>query len=152
MSNQVKVVLREDVPKLGEAGDVVSVKAGYARNFLVPNDKATLATAAKVAEVEHHKRVINEKLAKELKDLGAVKQKIQSQVLEATAQAGEEGRLFGSVTSQNIADLLAGKGLQIDRRKIALDEPIKTLGEHKIDIKLHRDVVATVKLVVSAEE
>jgi large subunit ribosomal protein L9 len=152
MSNQIKVVLREPVQKLGAAGDVVSVKSGYARNFLIPNNKATLATAAKVAEVEHHKRVIQDQLAKELKDLSALKHKIQSIALEASAQAGEEGRLFGSVTSQNVADLLAEKGVEIDRRKISMDESIKTLGEHKIDIKLHSDVVATVKLVVSAEE
>jgi large subunit ribosomal protein L9 len=152
MSSQVQVILREEVHKLGAAGDVVNVKAGYARNFLVPRGKASLATASQIAEVEHHKRVIGERQAKELKDLNAFAQKIHSIVLETTAQAGEEDKLFGSVTSQNIADLLAEKGIEIDRRKIELSEPIKSLGEHKIDIKLHREVVASVKLVVSAAE
>jgi large subunit ribosomal protein L9 len=152
MNTQVQVILREEVAKLGQAGDVVGVRPGYARNYLVPKGMATLATASKLAQVEHNRRVIAEKLAKELKDLNAVKHKIQSLVLEASAQAGEEGRLFGSITSQNIADLLAEKGIDIDRRKIALDDSIKELGEHKVEIKLQRELSATVKLVVSAAE
>jgi large subunit ribosomal protein L9 len=152
VSSQVQVILREDVYRLGRAGEVVKVRSGYARNFLVPEGKATLATASQLSEVAHHKRVIADKQAKELKDLNALAQKIHSLVLETTAQAGEEDKLFGSVTSQNIAALLAEKGIEIDRRKIELAEPVKTLGEHKISIKLHRDVIATVKLVVSAAE
>jgi large subunit ribosomal protein L9 len=150
MNRQVQVILREDVSRLGQAGDVVAVRPGYARNYLLPMGMATLATASKLAEVEHQRRVITAKVTKELKDLNAVKHKIQSLVLEASAQAGEEGRLFGSITSQNIADLLAEKGIEIDRRKIALDDSIKQLGEHEVQVKLHRDLSATVKLVVTA--
>ncbi len=149
---QIQVILREDVHALGDAGDIVSVKPGYARNFLVPEGKALLATAERVNEVEHQKRVISEKNAKELKDLEAVKAKLQGIVLEIEAQAGDEGKLFGSVTAQNLAERLADKGLTVDRRKIVLGEPIKTLGEHTVSIRLRSDVVAEFKVTVKNAE
>lgn len=148
----IQVILSEDVHSLGEAGDVVSVKPGYARNYLVPQGKALPATAERVNQVEHQKRVIGEKRAKELKDLEAVKGKLQGMALEIEAQAGEEGKLFGSVTAQNLAEMLAEKGLEVDRRKIVLDEPIKTLGEHTVSIRLRSDVVAEFKVTVNAAE
>ena len=148
----VQVILREDVHALGQAGDIVRVKPGYARNFLVPQGKATPATAERVHQVEHQQRVISEKRAKELTDLEAVKAKLDATKLEIEAQAGEEGKLFGSVTSQNLADLLAEKGLEVDRRKIVLQEPIKRVGEHKIAIRLRSDVVAEFKVTVKAAE
>jgi large subunit ribosomal protein L9 len=147
---QIQVILSEDVHALGDAGEVVSVKPGFARNFLIPQGKALLATAERVNEVEHRKRVINEKLAKELTDLNAVKAKLDGTVLEIAAQSGEEGKLFGSVTAQNLADLLAEKGLDVDRRKIQLSEPIKTLGEHTVAIRLRSDVVAEFTVTVTA--
>lgn len=149
---QVKLILREDVPKLGHAGEVVSVKPGYARNFLLPQGKAALASEAKVKELEHHKRLIAEKVARELKDLGAARDRLEQLQLEVAAQAGEEGRLFGSVTAMQIAELIGAKGIEIDRRKIDLAEPIKEVGEHSVPIKLHREVVANVKLKVTAAE
>ncbi len=149
---QVKLILREDVPKLGHAGEVVSVKPGYARNFLLPQGKAALASEAKVKELEHHKRLITEKVARELKDLGAARDRLEQLQLEVAAQAGEEGRLFGSVTAMQIAELIGAKGIEIDRRKIDLAEPIKEVGEHSVPIKLHREVVANVKLKVTAAE
>ena len=149
---QVQVILREDVHALGDAGDIVSVKPGYARNFLVPEGKALLATAERVNEVEHQKRVISEKNAKELKDLESVKAKLQGIMLEFEAQAGDEGKLFGSVTALNLAERLADKGLEVDRRKIVLDEPIKTLGEHSVAIRLRSDVVAEFKVTVKRAE
>ncbi len=149
---QVQVILREDVHALGDAGDIVSVKPGYARNFLVPEGKALLATAERVNAVEHQKRVISEKNAKELKDLESVKAKLQGIMLEIEAQAGDEGKLFGSVTAQNLAVLLADKGLTVDRRKIVLDESIKTLGEHTVAIRLRHDVVAEFKVTVKSAE
>ena len=148
----VQVILREDVHALGQAGDIVRVKPGYARNFLVPQGKATPATAERVHQVEHQQRVISEKRAKELMDLEAVKAKLDATKLEIEAQVGEEGKLFGSVTSQNLADLLAEKGLEVDRRKIVLQEPIKMVGEHKIAIRLRSDVVAEFKVTVKAAE
>ncbi len=145
----VQVILREDVHALGEAGDVVNVKPGYARNYLVPQGKALPATAERVNEVEHQKRVIAEKRARELKDLEAVKAKLEGLALEIAAQAGEEGKLFGSVTAQHLSDLLSQKGLEVDRRKIVLAEPIKTLGEHTVAIRLRSDVVAEFKVKVT---
>jgi len=147
---QVQVILSEDVHALGDAGDIVSVKPGFARNYLIPQGKALLATAERVHEVEHKKRVISEKRAKELKDLTAVKSKLDAAKIEIAAQAGEEGKLFGSVTAANLAELLAAKGLEVDRRKIQLAEPIKTLGEHTVAIRLRSDVVAEFKVTVTA--
>jgi large subunit ribosomal protein L9 len=147
---QVKLILREDVGKLGYAGDLVAVKPGYARNYLLPKGKASLATAARLKELEHHSRVIAEQQAKALGDLEALKRKIESLTLEVEAQAGEEGKLFGSVTMQNVAELLAGKGVEIDRRKLQANEVIKSIGEHEVSLRLHRELVAKVKVVVSS--
>jgi large subunit ribosomal protein L9 len=149
---QVKLILREDVPKLGHAGEVVSVKPGYARNFLLPQGKAALASEAKVNELEHHKRLIGEKVTRELKDWNAVRDRLEQLLLEVEAQAGEEGRLFGSVTPIQIAELIGAKGIDIDRRKIDLAEPIKEIGEHIVPIRLHREVIAKVSLKVTAAE
>jgi large subunit ribosomal protein L9 len=149
---QVKLILREDVPKLGHAGEVVSVKPGYARNFLLPQGKAALASEAKVNELEHHKRLITEKVARDLKDLNAARDRLEQLQLEVEAQAGEEGRLFGSVTAIQIAELIAEKGFEIDRRKIELAEPIKEVGEHIVPVRLHREVIARVSLKVTAAE
>jgi large subunit ribosomal protein L9 len=147
----VKLILSEDVPDLGDAGEVVSVKPGYARNFLLPQGKAILATEEKVLAIEHHKRAIAERIARELRDVRAAKDRLEQVQLEISAQAGEEGRLFGSVTSMQVAELLAAKGFEIDRRRIEI-EPIKQTGDHVVDVKLHREVVAKVRLKVTAAE
>ena len=149
---QVKLILREDVPKLGHAGEVVSVKPGYARNFLLPQGKAALASEAKVNELQHHKRLIAEKVARDLKDLNAARDRLEQLQLEVEAKAGEEGKLFGSVTPIQIAELIGEKGVEIDRRKIDLAEPIKEVGEHSVPIRLHREVIAKVRLKVTAAE
>ena len=146
----VKVILSEEVPKLGDAGDLVSVKPGFARNYLIPQGKAIIATQARVNELEHHKRVIAEKNAKLLKDLRGTRDRLQGFELEIAAQAGEEGKLFGSVTSAQIAELVAEKGMEIDRRKIQLSEPIKQVGEHKVPVRLHKELTAHLKLKVTA--
>ena len=145
----VQVILSEDVHAHGDAGEIVSVKPGYARNYLIPKGMAMIATAERVNEVEHKKRVINEKLAKELSDLNAVKNKFHGMNLEVTAQAGAEGKLFGSVTAANLAELIAEKGLEVDRRKIQLKDPIKELGEHQVPVKLRGELVAQIKLTVT---
>jgi large subunit ribosomal protein L9 len=147
----VKLILREDVSGLGHAGDVVSVKPGFAKNFLVPEGKAVLASEARIREVEHLKRQIAEKVAKQLSDQRKAKQAIEALQLEVKVKAGEEGKLFGSVTAVQVAELLAARGVEIDRRKIEL-EPIKELGDHTASVRLHRDVVATVRLKVLPEE
>lgn len=145
---QIQLILNEDVPNLGDAGDVVKVKPGFARNFLLPQGKAILATRERVAEAEHHKRVIAERVAREMKDLEGTKKAMEKLALEIEMQAGSEGRLFGSVTNTAIAELLAAQGYTIDRRKITLSEPIKTVGDHKVPVKLKGTLVANVKLTV----
>jgi large subunit ribosomal protein L9 len=148
---QVKVILREAVLGLGEAGDLVGVKVGYARNYLLPQGKALLATDSKVHELEHHKRVVLEKAARDLKDLKALCARLESVALEVTARVGEEGKLFGSITTSHIADLLAEKGYTVDRRKINLSEPLREIGDHVVPIRLDRDITANVALKISAE-
>jgi large subunit ribosomal protein L9 len=150
MALQVKIILREDVHGLGNAGSVVSVRPGYARNFLLPEGKAVLATEAGVKELEHHKRAIAEKIAKEMKGHAGVKARLESLKLSISVQVGEEGKLFGSVTAREIADLIAAQGVEIDRRKIDLREPIKEAGSHTVPVRLHREVIAQVKLEVTA--
>ena len=150
--SQVKLILRDGVPGLGEAGDLVEVKPGFARNFLIPQGKAMFASEAKIKELEHHQRVVAEKVAKELTELTAVKAKAESLSLEVKARVGEEGKLFGSVTSAQIHELLAAEGIEVDRRRIELKDPIKEAGEHTVPVKLHRDLVAQVKVNVVPEE
>ncbi len=149
---QVRLILREDVMRLGHAGDVVEVKPGYARNYLLPQGKAILATRSNVNELEHHKRVVAEQVARDRSALEALRDRIESLQLEVSAQAGEEGKLFGSVTALQIAELLAEKGVEIDRRKIAPTQPIKELGEHLVPIRLNHEVTAQIKVVVAAAE
>ncbi len=148
--SHVKLILQEDVPSLGDAGEVVTVKPGYARNYLIPQGKALIATDAKVRELEHHRRVVAEKVARALKGLQAERKKLHGVELEFTAQAGEEGKLFGSVTSAQIAERLAERGFEVDRRKIVLAEAIKQLGEYEVAVRLHSDVEATIKVKVNA--
>ncbi len=145
----VKVILSEDVLNLGEAGDLVSVKPGYARNFLLSQGKADLATEANVKQLEHQKRVVAEKVAKDLKDLRVIADRVRDTVIEVTANAGEDGKLFGSVTTAQIAQLLQEKGIEVDRRKIGLSEPIRQVGEHPVDVRLHRELVVEIKVVVT---
>jgi large subunit ribosomal protein L9 len=149
---QVKLILKDDVANLGVAGDLVSVKPGFARNYLLRQGKAIPATESRMRELEHHRRIIAENVEKERRTLEAERSKLEGVVLEVTANVGEEGKLFGSVTSAQVAELLAEKGFTVDRRKIALDEPIKEVGEHAVPIRLHRDLVAHVKVMVSAAE
>jgi large subunit ribosomal protein L9 len=147
---QVKVILREDVRKLGNAGDLVSVKPGFARNYLLRRGKATLATEARINEIEHHRRNIADRQAKELKDLQAVKKKVEATVIEVAASAGAEGKLFGSVTMQQVAGLLAEKGLELDRRKMSVPDAIKTVGEHIVTVQLRRELAASLKVIVTS--
>jgi large subunit ribosomal protein L9 len=147
----VKLILVESIHRLGEAGDLVSVKPGFARNFLLPQGKALLATESRVKEFEHKRRIAEEKAARELKDLQAVKKRLEALRVEIGARAGETGKLFGSVTSAQIADKVEAAGLKIDRRRIDMREPIKEVGEHKVSVRLLRELVASLTLVVVAE-
>jgi len=148
----MEVILREDIDKLGSRGEVVKVAAGYARNYLLPKRLAVAATAANKNIVEQERQAA---LRREAVERGQAEEQgklLSSVVLVSVQKAGEQDQLFGSVTAKDIAELLAKQGFEIDRRKIVLPEPIKTLGEHVVNIKLFRDVVAPVKLQVNKEE
>ena len=147
----VEVILRDDVPHLGKIGDVVRVKPGYARNFLFPRGLAIEASGKNLRVLEHQKRVIGAKAERERKSADAVAKRLEGMKLSVKARAGEEGRLFGSVTNLDVERLLAEKGFQIDRRRIALGEPIKQLGTFPITVQIGRAVRATVQLTVEAE-
>ena len=146
------VILREDIEKLGTRGQLVKVAPGYARNFLLPNKMAVAATESnkKIVEQERQAHLRREaKVEGEAKDLG----KMLSAVSISIAQkAGENDQLFGSVTSKDIAEALEKQGYTIERRKIVLEEPIKTLGEFKVPVRLHREVTAEVTVTVVKEE
>ncbi len=146
------VILRENVDGLGTIGDVVSVKAGYARNYLLPQGLASVADSRNVKELDHQKRQLARKLEKVTKDAEGVKARIEKVTCEFTQRAGEEGKLFGSVTSMDLEAKLQEAGIGIPRKKIQLGEPIKTLGEHSVPVKLDAGVVAELKVVVMAEE
>lgn len=145
----MKIVLRKDVENLGEIDDIVAVAAGYARNYLVPRKLAVLATKKELLAVNKRsaardKRIIEKKVAAE-----AVAQQLAALSIKILVDVGESGKLFGSVTSQDLAaEILKTAKLEINRRSIHLSEPIKTLGEHKVNVKVYRDVTATIKVVV----
>ncbi|MDG5468153.1 50S ribosomal protein L9 [Deltaproteobacteria bacterium IMCC39524] len=146
------VILTENVKNLGTIGEVVKVKPGYGRNFLVPQGLAVEASEAKLKELEHHKRQLNRKAEKLSQEAADVKARIEAVECTFVHKASEEGKLFGSVTSMEIAESLSSQGIEIDRRKILLEQPIKELGEHAIDIKLNAGVNAIVKINVISED
>lgn len=146
------VILREDVDKLGQRGQVVKVAAGYARNFLLPKKLAVAATESNKKIVAQERDAALRREAKDKASAEELAKLLGALKLTSVQKAGESDVLFGSVTAKDIADLLEKQGYQIDRKKIQLDAPIKTLGEHKIAIKLHREVTAEVSLSVNKEE
>lgn len=148
----VNIILQENVDGLGVIGDLVSVKPGYARNYLVPKGLALIANERNVKELEHQKRQLARKLEKATKDAEAIKARIEKVSCEFIQRASEEGKLFGSVTSMDLETKIQEAGIEIDRKKIQLAEPIKSLGEHVVAIKLDAGVVAELKVVVTAEE
>ncbi len=148
----VNIILQENVDGLGVIGDQVTVKPGYARNYLVPKGLAIIANERNVKELEHQKRQLARKLEKATKDAEAIKARIEKVACEFVQRASEEGKLFGSVTSMDLEAKLQEAGIEIDRKKIQLAEPIKSLGEHTVNVKLDAGVVAELKVVVNAEE
>jgi large subunit ribosomal protein L9 len=148
----MEVILREDISNLGTRGQVVKVASGYARNFLIPKKLAVTATESnkKIVEQERQGHLRKEaKLQGEAQDLAKLVNGVSVTIKQ---KSGENDQLFGSVTSKDVADALAAKGFTIDRRKIQLDEPIKSLGEFKVPVRLHREVTAEVTVVVAKEE
>ncbi|NTW98805.1 MAG: 50S ribosomal protein L9 [Geobacteraceae bacterium] len=148
----MKVILQENMENLGHIGDVVKVAPGYARNYLLPKGFALLANEKNTKALEHAKRQLEYKKNKMLEQAKAIAAKIESIVLNLTHQAGEEGKLFGSVTNMELAEHLKAQGVEIDRKKIALAEPIKHTGEYSITVKIHPEVPATLKVVVNKAE
>jgi len=148
----MEVILRQDVAKLGHRGELVRVAEGYARNFLLPRNLAMPATAGNKKVIEQEKVAAVRREAVEKADAEKLGGMLNGVVLTIRRKAGEGDQLFGSVTSIDLADALAAQGYQIDRRKIHLDEPIKSLGDFDVPVKLHKDVPSTVKVQVVKEE
>jgi large subunit ribosomal protein L9 len=147
----VQLILRDDVPNLGKIGDLVRVKPGYARNYLLPRGLAVEASPKNMRVLDHQKRVIAAKADREHKSAEASAKRLEGLKLTIRARAGEEGRLFGSVTNMDVERLLAEKGFQVERRRIALEEPIKELGTFPITVQVGRTVRVTVQLTIEAE-
>lgn len=147
----MKVILKEDVKNLGSMGQVVTVADGFARNFLVPKGLAVEASSKNIKALEHAKRVIQEKARKAKDSMRELADKLSGLTLVIKAKAGEEGKLFGSVTSMDIAEQLKQEGYDIDRKKISLEEPIKRLGSYAVTIRLHPEVDARVNVQVVEE-
>jgi len=148
----MEVILREDVEKLGARGQLVKVANGYARNFLLPKRLAVLATEANKKIVEQERQAHLRREAKVVADAGELGKLLAAVSITIAQKAGENDQLFGSVTSKDIVEALEKQGYTIDRRKVLLEEPIKTLGDFKIPLRLHREVTAEITLHVVKEE
>ncbi len=147
----MEVILKEDVPKLGARGDVVKVAEGYGRNYLLPRKLAIEASRGNRAVIEQMKAAALRRSARDKGDAEALAQQFTGLIINLSRKAAEHDQLFGSVTSSDIARELDARGFEVDRRKILLDEPLKTLGEFAVPIKLHRDVTASVKVIIQKE-
>lgn len=148
----MEVILKEDVPSLGIIGEVVKVKPGYARNYLFPQGLAVPADSRNMARLEHEKGLIEIKKQRERGTYERMAQTLKGMKLEIEARAGRSGKLFGSVTNIDVHRLIVEKGLDIDRRRIELKEPIKEIGEFSVTIRVGQDITATVPIVVKAAE
>jgi large subunit ribosomal protein L9 len=147
-----KVILTQDVEHLGAAGTVQTVKEGFARNYLLPKKLAEIATAGTIKQVQERQAAVEKRIRKQEDELRSLGDKIAATTLNFTARVGENGRLFGSITAQEIADALSrAVGEEVDRRKVALDEPIRSIGEHKVSVRLVGRLVPTVTVIVTGE-
>ena len=144
----MKVILVEDVPSLGKMGDLIKVADGYGRNFLIPHGKAINATTHNIKVLEHQTTQLKNKIDKIKRDAEKLAKRIEAISCTVKKPAGEEEKIFGSVTSMEISESLKVEGIDVDRKKIALDEPIKTLGIYTVPIKLHPEVTAQLKVWV----
>ena len=144
----MQIILREDVPSLGRAGDVVKVAEGYGRNFLLPRKKAVVATPGSLKKLEQEKQAIEAKREKAKKEAEDQAQKIAALTVTLEKQAGEEDKIFGSVSTRDIAAALEVQGFKLDRRLIRIKEPLRNVGEHTVEIHLQHEVVASLKIKV----
>jgi large subunit ribosomal protein L9 len=147
----MKVILREDIDGLGKSGELVTVKDGFGRNYLLPQKKGVLASEQNLRQLEHEKAVISARSAKLKGAAEELAKKVGNIQVTIKRKVGEQDKLFGSVTALDIAEALAAQGQQVDRRGLHLAEPIKTVGKHEVELRLHRDVVAKIKVDVVAE-
>jgi len=147
----MKVILKEDVIKLGSLGDEVEVKGGYARNYLIPQGKALPLTRANIKQINHHRGLLAKKRADAIEEAKQMAQKIEDAELTFTMKSGESGKLFGSVTQKHIFDELTENGVEVDRKRLHISSPIKSLGNHLISIKLHTEVIANLRVKVLSE-
>ena len=147
----MEVILREDVKSLGKAGDLVRVKPGYGRNYLLPSGLAYEATEGNKKRIAAETRARSTRAEAERTEAQAQAARLGAVELTLKGKAGEEGKLFGSVTASDIAEALAAKGVEVDRRRIELDQPIKTLGRHTVGVRLHADVRAEIRVDVVPE-
>ena len=147
----MEVILKEDVPKLGSRGDVVKVAEGYGRNYLLPRQLALEATQANRAVIEQMKAAAQRRFVRDKADAEGLAEQMKELTLVFHRKVGEQEHLFGSVTSGDIAEALEAKGFSVDRRKLHLEEPIKSLGEFNVSIRLHKEVTASLKVAVQKE-
>ena len=147
----MKVILRQDFENLGKAGEIVAVKNGYARNFLIPKGIAVNATARNMTLLKEEEKIQERQQNRERRKSEALAKQLSSVSVTIPVSVGEEDRIFGSVTTQTIAEVLKEKGFEVDRKKIHLEEPIKALGIYTVPIKLHRDVEANIRVWVVKE-
>ncbi|MDP6943305.1 MAG: 50S ribosomal protein L9 [Myxococcota bacterium] len=147
----MELILRRDVPDLGEAGELVKVKAGYASNYLIPQGLAVRANARNKASLDHELRAIEARIARDRRSAEDAAGRLEGLSVTITRLVGEEDRIFGSVTTKDIAEALDAEGIAVDRRSILLDGPLKALGVYDVPIKLHRDVNVTIKVWVVAD-
>jgi large subunit ribosomal protein L9 len=148
----MQIILREDVHNLGKAGEVVTVKPGYGRNYLVPQGLASHATAHNIKQVEHHKKVIAAAQAVKAKESQALADKLGAVQITLERQAGEDDKLFGSVTTRDVEAALKEKGIAIDHKKLVIADPIKAIGDHNVEAKLGGGVSAHIKVSVTAKK
>ena len=148
----MEVILRQDIDELGLEGDVVNVAKGYARNYLIPQSIALEATEHNRKALEMQRKKIELKRVRVKEQAEQVKAEMEKVVLTFSQKAGEEGKLYGSVTSMDVASQLKDQGVDVERRKIVLEKPIKELGEFQVDVKIYPEVTAAIKVVVKAEE
>lgn len=148
----IEVILRDDVTSLGKAGELVRVRPGYARNYLLPQGLAYEATAGNRKRIEAETRARGARLATEKAGAEELAARLRETPLSLSGQAGEEGKLFGSITASDIAEALKARGIEIDRRKVELTHPIKTLGEHTVAVRIHPEVPAEVRVTVVPAE
>jgi len=147
----MKVILTKDLDNLGKAGALVEVKRGYGRNYLLPRNLAVIATAKNVRQLDHEKAGILARAARHRQNMTALAQRLTATELKFARKVGEQDKLFGSVTSKDIGEALAAQGFEVERKQIHLPEPLKTLGTHEVEVRLHAEVPAKLRVTVTPE-